>query len=112
MDEQAQGNHYFRSHIDLEAWRQYVDSRSDQMTLEEFGQFWEVPDRKIYMEICGCAKSVVDHWFSTGDSHVPPTRYHQRRLAEAHHHFMALQTMPHRFPVLYFRIISADAAAS
>ena len=96
--------------IDVLAWRRYISERSELMSLETFERFWKVPNREFYVQVCGCSRSTVDHWFTTGSTRRPPTASHQRRLAEAHHYFMAMKNMPNRFPELYAQIASQTAS--
>lgn len=83
--------------IDLDIWLNYLRVRYQKMDLATFEKYWCIKDRGVFEKICGCGRSTVDHWFTTGYTHRPPNEDHEMRLAEAHNYFLTLKKMPRKY---------------
>ena len=73
-------------------WREYLQRKqngTDEMTLEQFLEKWQVSRRDLAI-IAECSIDTVNHWFSDGSSRREPNRHHRRRLAETHNELLKM----------------------
>lgn len=72
------------------------------MEPQQFLNYWDVNYDEL-AELCGCSRSTVAHWFTSGKSCVPPTQDHKRRLAEIHAFWTLYENEPHHLREIYQR---------